>query len=54
MDLRIPEGDTMMLDFNEAYNPYCTYNVKYSCPIVPRENYVDETIEAGVKAFVKK
>jgi uncharacterized protein (DUF1684 family) len=50
---RIPEGNTLIIDFNTAYNPYCAYNEKYSCPIVPRENYVDENIEAGVKVFAK-
>jgi len=50
---RIPEGNTLRIDFNEAYNPYCAYNEKYSCPIVPRDNYVDTKIEAGVKAFAK-
>lgn len=53
IDLRIPEGDTMIIDFNTAYNPYCAYNEKYSCPIVPRDNYVDTEIKAGVKAFKK-
>ncbi|QRM89626.1 DUF1684 domain-containing protein [Lacinutrix sp. WUR7] len=53
IDLRIPEGDTLTLDFNQAYNPFCAYNEKFSCPIVPRNNYVDESVEAGVKAFVK-
>lgn len=53
MDLRIPEGDSITLDFNTAYNPYCAYNEKYSCPIVPRENYLDLEIEAGVKTFKK-
>ena len=47
----IPDSDTLIIDFNTAYNPYCAYNDKYSCPIVPRENYVDEYIMAGVKAF---
>ena len=47
----IPDSDTLIIDFNTAYNPYCAYNDKYSCPIVPRENYVDENIMAGVKAF---
>ena len=51
IDTRIPEGDTMIIDFNKAYNPYCAYNEKYSCPIVPRENYLKTRIEAGVKAF---
>lgn len=50
---RIPEGNSLVIDFNTAYNPYCAYNEKYSCPIVPRENYVDENIEAGVKVFAK-
>lgn len=53
LDARIPEGNTMVIDFNQAYNPYCAYNDKYSCPIVPRENYLKIKIEAGVKAFGK-
>ncbi|MFD1064028.1 DUF1684 domain-containing protein [Winogradskyella litorisediminis] len=52
--LSIPKGDTITIDFNEAYNPYCAYNKKYSCPIVPRINYLDIDVEAGVKAFKKK
>ena len=52
-EARIPEGDTIIIDFNTAYNPYCAYNDKYSCPIVPRENYIATKIKAGVKAFVK-
>ena len=52
-EARIPEGDMMVIDFNTAYNPYCAYNEKYSCPIVPRANYLDLEIEAGVKAFKK-
>lgn len=54
IDMRIPEGDTMIIDFNTAYNPYCAYNEKYSCPIVPRDNYLDTKVEAGVKAYKKK
>ena len=52
-EARIPEGETIIIDFNTAYNPYCAYNDKYSCPIVPRENYIATKIKAGVKAFVK-
>lgn len=51
IDLKIPEGDYLSIDFNKAYNPYCAYNEKYSCPIVPRDNYVDVEVRAGVKAF---
>jgi uncharacterized protein (DUF1684 family) len=53
IDLKIPEGDEIVINFNKAYNPYCAYNEKYSCPIVPRENYLELKVEAGVKAFKK-
>ncbi len=53
LDARIPEGETIVLDFNKAYNPYCAYNAKYSCPIPPEENDLLIRIEAGVKAFGK-
>ncbi|MCF7567787.1 DUF1684 domain-containing protein [Sabulilitoribacter arenilitoris] len=53
IDARIPKNDSMVIDFNKAYNPYCAYNDKYSCPIVPRENYLNTRIEAGVKTFGK-
>ena len=53
LDARIPNGDHMILDFNTAYNPYCAYNDKYSCPIVPRKNFLKTRVEAGVKAFEK-
>ncbi len=54
VDARIPVGETMIINFNQAYNPYCAYNDKYSCPLVPRKNYLKTRIEAGVKAFSKK
>lgn len=53
IDLRIPEGDTIIIDFNKAYNPYCSYNERYSCPIVPNDNYVSVAVKAGVKAYNK-
>jgi uncharacterized protein (DUF1684 family) len=48
IDLRIPEGNTITIDFNKAYNPYCAYNKKYSCPIPPRENDMKIAVRAGV------
>ena len=53
LGLTIPEGDSIILDFNKAYNPYCAYNKKYSCPIVPRQNRIRTEVLAGVKAFKK-
>lgn len=53
IDLKIPEGNTIIIDFNKAYNPYCSYNENYSCPIVPNENSINIPIKAGVKAYKK-
>ena len=50
---QIPEDDVFIINFNEAYNPYCAYSDRYSCPIVPRINYVETEIKAGVKAYKK-
>jgi uncharacterized protein len=51
VDMRIQKGTIWTIDFNKAYNPYCAYNYKYSCPIVPLENDLDIEILAGVKKF---
>ena len=53
IDLSIPEGNTIQLDFNKAYNPYCTYNKKFSCPLVPSVNSIKTRVVAGVKDFKK-
>ena len=50
MDLKIPAGNEIILDFNQSYQPYCAYNAfDYNCPIVPAENKLPIRIEAGVK-----
>ena len=51
IDVRMPKGNVMDIDFNQAYNPYCAYNHKYSCPIVPLENDLPIEIKAGIKKF---
>lgn len=52
IDLKIPETEDLILNFNLAYNPYCVYNPKYSCPIPPEENFLNTEIHAGVKDYV--
>lgn len=51
IDLKIPKGKTIAIDFNTSYNPYCAYNHKYSCPKVPLENDLNIEIKAGGKKF---
>jgi uncharacterized protein (DUF1684 family) len=50
IDLRIPDTDSMVIDFNQCYNPYCAYSGKYSCPVPPKENRLPISIYAGIKA----
>jgi uncharacterized protein (DUF1684 family) len=38
-----------MVDFNLAYNPYCAYNERWSCPLTPFENRLKVPIRAGEK-----
>jgi uncharacterized protein (DUF1684 family) len=44
-------GETYEIDFNTAYNPYCAYNDRWSCPLPPRENWLDVPIRAGELSF---
>ena len=49
IDLEIPKGKELVLDFNLAYYPYCAYTTGYSCPIPPAENFLDVKVEAGIR-----
>ncbi len=53
IDLKIPAGDSIVIDFNKAYNPYCAYNHKYSCVIPPPENFIPLEIKAGTMKYQK-
>lgn len=44
-------ADELLVDFNFAYNPYCAYNDRWSCPFPPPENRLGVRIEAGEKKF---
>lgn len=49
LDLEKNGATEVELDFNLAYNPYCAYNDKYTCPIPPKENNLNLAVEAGMK-----
>lgn len=49
LDIEIPKGKEIVLDFNKAYHPYCAYTIGYSCPITPDVNFLKTEILAGVK-----
>jgi uncharacterized protein (DUF1684 family) len=48
---KTPGSNTITLDFNLAYNPYCAYNDSFSCPLPPRENILQVAIRAGEKNY---
>jgi uncharacterized protein (DUF1684 family) len=49
IDLNIPKGDHILINFNKAYHPYCAYTDGYNCPIPPAENTLPLKVEAGVR-----
>lgn len=51
LDFEIPTSKTAILDFNTAYNPYCAYHERWSCPLPPPENYLKLAVKAGEKNY---
>lgn len=42
------DGDgRLILDFNFSYQPSCSYDPRWSCPLPPRENWLAIPIRAG-------
>jgi uncharacterized protein (DUF1684 family) len=39
--------DSLILDFNFAYQPSCAFDPKWACPLAPPENRLDIPIRAG-------
>jgi hypothetical protein len=40
-------GGRVVLDFNFAYQPSCSYDPRWSCPLPPRENWLTIPIRGG-------
>ena len=54
IDLHIPlQGEKITIDFNQAYNPFCAYSHRYSCPVVPAENNLAIAVTAGVRMIAQ-
>ena len=49
VDLETATDDSVVVDFNRAYNPTCAYNPEFACPLPPAENRIDAAIPAGEK-----
>jgi uncharacterized protein (DUF1684 family) len=43
----LPQDGTVVLDFNQATNPFCAYTPFATCPLPPPQNRLDFRVEAG-------
>lgn len=50
-DLGATGGGRIVVDFNYAYNPSCSYDPAWSCPLSPPENRLEIAIEAGERLW---
>ncbi len=51
LDADAPKDGQVILDFNKAYNPPCTFTPYATCPLPPKENRLKIPIEAGEQAY---
>lgn len=43
-------GHRVLLDFNFAYNPSCSYDPRWACPLPPSENWLNLEIRVGERS----
>ncbi|TDB65226.1 DUF1684 domain-containing protein [Arundinibacter roseus] len=48
------QNNSLIIDFNKAYNPYCAYAPDFACPLPPAENTLTVAIAAGEKYVEEK
>lgn len=48
---RITSGDSVTVDFNVAYNPFCIYSETFACPLPPEENWLEVAVGAGERTW---
>ena len=42
-----PTSDTLVVDFNFAFQPSCAFDPRWACPLAPPENRLDLAVRAG-------
>jgi|SRR6185369_8313569 len=47
----LPKDGKVVLDFNRAENPPCAFTEFATCPLPPRQNFMNTAINAGEKKF---
>jgi uncharacterized protein (DUF1684 family) len=49
LDAPLPKDGVTTLDFNKAYNPYCSVNDNVMCPVIPATSRLEVRVVAGEK-----
>jgi len=47
----MPRHGMVVLDFNKAYTPPCAFTPYATCPLPPKQNWLDLRVEAGEKTY---
>jgi uncharacterized protein (DUF1684 family) len=42
-----PDRNSLIIDFNFAFQPSCAFDPRWACPLAPPENRLDRPIRAG-------
>ena len=51
LNVRQDGKNSITIDFNLAFNPYCAYNPDYACPLPPKENLLTIAVPVGEKNY---
>lgn len=51
LEFHIPNTENVVIDFNQCYNPSCSYSAGFSCPIPPEANALPIEVKAGELKF---
>lgn len=51
LNVRQDGKNSITIDFNLAFNPYCAYNPDFACPLPPRENILEIALPVGEKNY---
>lgn len=51
LDLKMEDikNQSIEIDFNLCYQPYCAYNPSFTCPVPPAENFLNVALKVGEK-----
>lgn len=51
LTVAMPRDGKVILDFNQARNPPCAFTSFATCPIPPKQNFLDQPVLAGEKRY---